>query len=133
MSSTADQPPRLLRWAAKTIMSLVEETQPATQFCTSPGMQDRSLSSCVRSHFRRECRTTSVERYAVTSNIDVRLSTEVIAGSGEGRLQHLVLVDRATDKQETVAADALFVLIGADPHTDWLPLQMSPEIRMGFY
>lgn len=63
----------------------------------------------------------------VTSSIDVRLNTEVIAGSGEGRLQHLVLVDRATDKQETVAADALFVLIGADPHTDWLPPNVARD------
>ena len=64
---------------------------------------------------------------AATSNIDVRVSTEVIGGSGEGRLQQLVLVDRATDGREAVAADALFVLIGADPHTDWLPPNIARD------
>ena len=64
---------------------------------------------------------------AATSNIDVRVNTEVIGGSGEGRLQQLVLADRATDEKETVAADALFVLIGADPHTDWLPPDIARD------
>jgi thioredoxin reductase (NADPH) len=32
---------------------------------------------------------------------------------------------------ETVAADALFVLIGADPHTDWLPPEIERD-RHGF-
>ena len=64
---------------------------------------------------------------AATSNVEVRVDAEVIGGCGEGRLQKLMLVDRATDVQETVAADALFVLIGADPHTDWLPPNIARD------
>ncbi len=56
-----------------------------------------------------------------TPNVDVRTGTAVAGGGGEGRLQRLVLRDSRTGNQETVAADALFVLIGADPHTGWLP------------
>lgn len=58
-------------------------------------------------------------------NVEVRLNTRVTDGGGEGSLQHLVLKDSASGLTETVPAAALFVLIGARPHTDWLP----PEIE----
>jgi thioredoxin reductase (NADPH) len=56
-----------------------------------------------------------------TPNIDVRTGIAVVGGGGEGRLQQLVLRDSRTGEHRTAAADALFVLIGAHPHTDWLP------------
>jgi thioredoxin reductase (NADPH) len=37
----------------------------------------------------------------------------------------------ATGERETVAADGLFVLIGARPRTDWLPEQIERD-RQGF-
>ena len=54
-------------------------------------------------------------------NIEVRLGTEVVGGGGEGWLERLVLRGRADGAEETVRADALFVMIGAQPNTDWLP------------
>ena len=51
----------------------------------------------------------------------VRTSTEVVGGDGEGGLASLTLRARDTGAEETVAADALFVLIGARPHSGWLP------------
>jgi len=51
----------------------------------------------------------------------VRTGTTVVGGGGEGRLERLVLRQGRRGRDETVAADALFVLIGAHPHTDWLP------------
>jgi thioredoxin reductase (NADPH) len=53
-------------------------------------------------------------------NIRVRLNTRVVDGGGTGRLEHLTLQDDATADTETVPAEALFVLIGATPHTEWL-------------
>jgi thioredoxin reductase (NADPH) len=55
-----------------------------------------------------------------TPNIRIRLRTEVIGGGGAGRLSSLVLRDRVREVTEEVAADALYVMIGAHPHTDWL-------------
>ena len=52
--------------------------------------------------------------------IRVRLRTEVVDGSGTGRLETLTLRDRATAETEVVPAAALFLLIGAEPRTDWL-------------
>jgi thioredoxin reductase (NADPH) len=54
-------------------------------------------------------------------SIDVRFRTEVVGGGGRGRLGHLVLRDLASGTDTTVEAGALFLLIGARPHTDWLP------------
>jgi len=56
-----------------------------------------------------------------TPNVEVRTGTEVVDGGGEGWLDHLVLRDREDGGEEKVDADALFLMIGARPHTEWLP------------
>ena len=56
-----------------------------------------------------------------TANIDVRTGTEVVDGGGDGRLDHLVLRTRGDGQRQRVSAHALFLMIGARPHTDWLP------------
>jgi thioredoxin reductase (NADPH) len=42
-------------------------------------------------------------------------------GRGDGTLEAVELRDCRTGETETVAAAALFVMIGAQPHTSWLP------------
>jgi thioredoxin reductase (NADPH) len=66
-----------------------------------------------------------VQQVRAAPNIDVRLRTEVVGGSGGDRLERLVLRDGASGGEEEVPAEALFVMIGAQPHTQWLP----PEVR----
>ena len=46
---------------------------------------------------------------------------QIVGGGGQGRLERLTLRERASGEERTVEAAALFVLIGARPHTDWLP------------
>jgi hypothetical protein len=48
-------------------------------------------------------------------------STQVTDGWGDYRLRDIVLQDTVSGKTEAVAAAGLFVLIGAVPHTTWLP------------
>jgi thioredoxin reductase (NADPH) len=60
-------------------------------------------------------------------NIDVRTSTAIVGGGGEGHLQQLVLREDASGKDATVAADALFVLIGVRPQTEWLPAEIARD------
>jgi thioredoxin reductase (NADPH) len=55
-----------------------------------------------------------------TSNINVRLGTRVVDARGEARLETLTLEDVRTGHREDVVAAAVFVLIGAEPRTDWL-------------
>ena len=70
--------------------------------------------------------STSMSSYLVTEisktgNIRVRLATEVTGGHGQCSLETLTLRDRASGATETVPAAALFVMIGAEPRTGWLP------------
>jgi len=44
-------------------------------------------------------------------------------------LEALVLRDNMTGNTESVSASALFVLIGAEPHTDWLPAGIQRDKR----
>ena len=62
-----------------------------------------------------------------TANIDVRYRTEVVDASGVGRLETIELRHREFETTETVRAAALFVLIGAEPFTEWLPPEVSRD------
>jgi thioredoxin reductase (NADPH) len=70
-----------------------------------------------------------IEEIEATENIQVRLNTQVVDGGGRGRLEHLVLKDRTSGLTETFPAAALFVLIGARPHTGWLPEEVMRDER----
>jgi thioredoxin reductase (NADPH) len=61
-----------------------------------------------------------IQQLAETPNIEVRTCTEVVAAEGDEHLQKITLLDNAAGHQETVAAQWLFVFIGAVPGTDWL-------------
>ena len=64
--------------------------------------------------------STQSSASASEPNVRIRLRTEVVGVAGTGRLTGLTLRDRESGAIEEVAADALYVMIGADPHTDWL-------------
>jgi thioredoxin reductase (NADPH) len=53
-------------------------------------------------------------------NVDVRLNTVAVDGDGEDRLRKVVIKNCVNGKEETLAAQAFYVLIGAQPHTNWL-------------
>jgi thioredoxin reductase (NADPH) len=72
-----------------------------------------------------------VRELGSTPNVEVRAGASVVGGGGEGHLQELVLRDAATGEESTIAVDALFVLIGARPHTGWLGSEMATD-RRGF-
>lgn len=61
-----------------------------------------------------------IERIEKTENINVRVCTRVEQVIGEEHLEALVLSQSDTGEQEQVATSALFVFIGASPHTEWL-------------
>ena len=64
-----------------------------------------------------------------TPNIQIRLRTEVIDAAGQESLESIVLTDRATATIEHVPANALFIMIGGEPHTDWLPEEIAHDPR----
>ena len=54
------------------------------------------------------------------SNISVWHGSTVTGVHGHGRLEAISVRDSATGREQIEPADGLFVLIGADPHSDWL-------------
>jgi thioredoxin reductase (NADPH) len=60
-----------------------------------------------------------VRHIQATSNIVVRLGTQVVGGRGDTRLEALTLQDGEGGLSEEPAA-AVFVMIGAEPRTEWL-------------
>jgi thioredoxin reductase (NADPH) len=66
-----------------------------------------------------------------TANVAVRHNTVVTGGTGTGHLESLTLQDKVSGATETVPATAVFVLIGAEPRTQWLPDDIARD-RWGF-
>jgi thioredoxin reductase (NADPH) len=72
-----------------------------------------------------------VKEIAATDNIEVRLRAKIVDGRGDLRLEGLVIQDSSSGETLTVPAQALFVLIGAQPHTEWLPASIRRD-QQGF-
>jgi thioredoxin reductase (NADPH) len=68
-----------------------------------------------------------VRAIEATPNIVVKHCTTVIDGGGRDRLEYLTLADSKQSSAETVPAAALFIMIGGEPHTDWLPLGIGRD------
>ena len=68
-----------------------------------------------------------VARIHETENVEVRLQTQVVGGSGDGHLERLQLCDARTGAIEEVATSWLFVFIGAAPRTDWLGAELARD------
>src|SRR5262249_32971464 len=72
-----------------------------------------------------------VTQIASTPNIAVRHNVVVTGGGGTDCLESLTLQDRVSRTTETIPAAAMFVLIGAEPHTQWLPDHIARD-QWGF-
>ena len=75
-----------------------------------------------------------IREIRATSQVTVRLRTEATGGHGTGKLDGLTLCDGRRGTARQVPADALFVLIGGEPRTQWLPPGVQLEhgyIRTG--
>jgi len=70
-----------------------------------------------------------INQISKTANIAIRPATEVIGGGGRGSLQTLTLRHRPTGATEAVPASALFVMIGSEPHTQWLEGSVARDPR----
>jgi thioredoxin reductase (NADPH) len=65
------------------------------------------------------------ERIASDPAIEVLLGTEVRDIGGNGRLERVTVEQTATGDRRTVEANAMVVLIGAEPPTQWLATEVA--------
>ena len=86
-------------------------------------VRGRSLADSMSEYLIREI--------DAAPNIAVRCRVAVTGGAGQNRLESLTLTDLESSAAETVRAAALFVLIGAEPRTQWLPATVRRD-QSGF-
>ena len=61
-----------------------------------------------------------IDQIQKTPKIRVRLRTTVVEAHGENRLEAITISDATKNQKEKAPTNALFIFIGALPHTDWL-------------
>ena len=89
-----------------------------------------SVTLVVRgSDLERSMSNYLVREIHAHDRVTVCAHTEVVDGGGVGRLEWLTLRDNRTGDRNDVAAAGLFLLIGAEPRTDWLPESMERDDR----
>ncbi len=72
-----------------------------------------------------------IDQIQATDNIEVRLRTEVVEAIGKDRLEAITIVNQETGDTETITASALFLFIGAMPHSGMVAGVVERD-RFGF-
>jgi thioredoxin reductase (NADPH) len=72
-----------------------------------------------------------IEQIATKANIRVETRSEVVEVHGDEQLEAIEVIDRRTGTTSRRDARVLFVLIGAEAATDWLPAEISRD-KHGF-
>jgi len=91
-------------------------------------------ANCVTLIVRGEALAKSMSHYLTEqlkskSNIRVQTSSEVVEAFGDDHLEAIVVTNRTTGETTRRDAAALFVMIGADAKTDWLPQEIERDSR----
>lgn len=69
------------------------------------------------------------EQLKTKSNVRVEVRSEVVDAYGDDHLEAIAVANRATGETTRRDAAALFVMIGADAETDWLPEEIGRDSR----
>ena len=70
-----------------------------------------------------------VKEIEANQRVSVLLNSRVSEALGEHALEAVAVLDGSTGKTREVATDALFVMVGAQPHTDWLQSSIACDDR----
>jgi thioredoxin reductase (NADPH) len=77
---------------------------------------------------------SSMSRYLIDElgrkgNVQVRGGGEIVRFGGDGRLDHVTIRNREDGSLDDVHVDGVFIFIGAEAITDWLPEQLVRDER----
>src|SRR5207247_3990827 len=91
----------------------------------------RRASQC-RLMIRGDDLAKSMSRYLVdqverNDSIEVLRHSQVVELGGERELESVTIADNRSGKRTRLPARALFVFIGALPHTEWPGEQLAPD------
>ncbi len=72
-----------------------------------------------------------IDKLAATPQIEMRLNTETVSFQGDGKLSGITLRDRATGETTEIHPKGVFVFIGLQPNSAWLPPEINRD-KIGF-
>jgi thioredoxin reductase (NADPH) len=72
-----------------------------------------------------------IDELAAEPKVTVRTGVEAVEGHGDDRLRGMTVRDRASGATDRLDVEGLLIMIGAVPHTDWLPEEVLRD-RRGF-
>jgi thioredoxin reductase (NADPH) len=83
---------------------------------------------------RRDGLAATMSQYLIgeieyNARITVQPTSEICDGGGDGRLEWLDVRDTVSGKVARRDADGLFLLLGAEPHCEWLPEHVARDER----
>lgn len=62
-----------------------------------------------------------------TKNVEQRPQSEIVLVEGGEQIESVVVCDNRSGEEERLPTSALFVFIGAEPHTGWLPEEIETD------
>ncbi|HEX6387264.1 MAG TPA: FAD-dependent oxidoreductase [Anaerolineae bacterium] len=76
---------------------------------------------------RQDMSSYLATRIEQTEDIEVIRHSEVVRVEGDEAVEAVVVRNNETGEEEQVAVSALFIFIGAEPHTEWLPDEIETD------
>ncbi len=102
--------------AGQAAMHFSTHARSVTVLCRSDGLE-KSMSRYL------------IDQIEHRSNIRVRTSSEVVALHGDAALEAIDIHDTSTGETTRADSGGLFILIGADAETGWLPPEIALDAR----
>ena len=83
---------------------------------------------------RRDGLEATMSQYLVSEighspRLRVRPWSEVVDAAGDGRLERITVRDTRSGEQEVLGCRGLVLLLGAEPHCEWLPAEVATDGR----
>lgn len=87
----------------------------------------RVVLVCVEAELDELMSSYLATRIRKMDNIEVRAQSEISAVHGDEQLEAVTVRDNESGAKERLEAAALFIFIGAEPHTAWLPQEIAVD------
>jgi thioredoxin reductase (NADPH) len=105
--------------AGQAAMSFSEHAHTVTILCRGDGLE-KSMSRYL------------IDQLATRPNISVLTRTKILAARGEASLEAIDVRNADTGEAKRLESGGLFIFIGADAETDWLPPEIALDPKGGF-
>ena len=90
----------------------------------------KSVTILIRAaDLRQSMSAYLIEQLATKDNVRVRGHGEIVGVEGDSAIEAMLVLDRTTNETVREPIDAIFVFIGADARTDWLPHEIVCDER----